>query len=143
MPGSVEIRLLEELADEDSTDLAECLSSGMLTPTGSGVGFRHELGRLAVEHALTPDPSHLTDEKAFRALASQAPDDLSALAHHADAAGNAEAVLRFAPSGRERGLGSRAPIARLRSSTRERSAITSPRTRNASPCSRAMRSRPG
>ncbi|MET0560541.1 MAG: AAA family ATPase [Gaiellaceae bacterium] len=102
VPGSVEIRLLEELADEDFAHLAECLSSGMLTPTGSGVGFRHELGRLAVEQALTPDLRISLNEKAFHALASQAPDDLSALAHHADAAGNADAVLRFAPAAASR-----------------------------------------
>src|SRR5919106_1428679 len=55
VPGSVEISLLEELAGEDMGHLAECLSTGMLTPTGAGVGFRHELARLAIERALTPD----------------------------------------------------------------------------------------
>jgi DNA-binding CsgD family transcriptional regulator len=97
VPGSVEISLLAELAGKDMGHLAECLSSGMLTPTGAGVGFRHELGRLAIEHELTPDRRISLNEKAFHALAAHSADDLSALAHHADAAGDSEAVLRFAP----------------------------------------------
>jgi DNA-binding CsgD family transcriptional regulator len=100
VPGSVEISLLEELAGEDMGHLAECLSSGMLTPTGAGIGFRHELARLAIERALTPDRRISLNEAAFHALADRTADaqDLSALAHHADAAGNAEAVSRFAPA---------------------------------------------
>ena len=99
-PGSLEIWLLEEIAGDDFTHLAECLASGMLIPTPVGVGFRHELGRLAVEHSLPPDRRISLNEKAFQALAAQPAEaqDLSALAHHADAAGNADAVLRFAPA---------------------------------------------
>ena len=104
VPGSIEMWLLEELAGEDVGHLAECLASGMLTPTGVGIGFRHELARLAIERALTPDRRISLNEAALRALADQPPDrqDLSALAHHADAAGNAEAVLRYAPAAAER-----------------------------------------
>jgi hypothetical protein len=102
VPGSVEISLLEELAGQDMGHLAECLSSGMLTPAGAGVGFRHELARLAIEHELAPDRRISLNEKAFRELAVHSPDDLGALAHHADAAGNSEAVLRFAPAAAKR-----------------------------------------
>ena len=102
VPGSVAVWLLEELAGEDFAHLAECLASGMLTPTRTGVGFRHELGRLAIEHELAPDRRISLNEKAFRELAAHSPDDLSALAHHADAAGNSEAVLRFAPAAARR-----------------------------------------
>jgi tetratricopeptide (TPR) repeat protein len=100
VPGSIEIPLLEELAGEDMGHLAECLASGMLVPTGLGVGFRHELARLAIERSLAPDHRISLNEEALRALADQPPDrqDPSALAHHADAAGNASAVMRFAPA---------------------------------------------
>ncbi len=100
VPGSVEIWLLEELAGDDMAHFAECLASGMLTPSSLGVGFRHELGRLAIEHALTPDRRIGLNEGALRALAARPEEgrDLSALAHHADAAGNGEEVLRFAPA---------------------------------------------
>ena len=79
--------------------LAECLASGMLDTVGRRLGFRHELARLAIEQSLTPDRRIALNEIALRALAAQpeAEQDLSALAHHADVAGDAEAVRRFAP----------------------------------------------
>jgi DNA-binding CsgD family transcriptional regulator/tetratricopeptide (TPR) repeat protein len=100
VPGSIEIWLVEEVAGDDISHLAECLASGMLTPAGAGVGFRHELARLAIERSLAPDRRLSLNEAALRALADQTDgqQDLSALAHHADAAGNAEAVVRFAPA---------------------------------------------
>jgi DNA-binding CsgD family transcriptional regulator/tetratricopeptide (TPR) repeat protein len=100
VPGSIEIWLLEELAGDDMSHLAECLASGMLVPTDAGVGFRHELARLALERSLTLDRRISLNEEALRALADQPPrrQDPSALAHHADAAGNAAAVMRYAPA---------------------------------------------
>ncbi|HET9437335.1 MAG TPA: AAA family ATPase, partial [Gaiellaceae bacterium] len=99
VPGSIDVRLLEELAGDDMTQLAECLASGMLVPTTTGVGFRHELARLAIERSLTPDRRISLNQRALETLAAQPEErlDPSALAHHADAAGNGEAVLRFAP----------------------------------------------
>ena len=99
VPGSIEIWLLEELAGDDFAHLAECLASGMLIPSGAGLGFRHELARLAIEQSLTPDRRIALNERVLRALAArpEAKQDVSALAHHADAAGDADAVLRFAP----------------------------------------------
>jgi DNA-binding CsgD family transcriptional regulator/tetratricopeptide (TPR) repeat protein/GTPase SAR1 family protein len=100
VPGSIEMWLLDDLGGEDVGYLAECLASGMLSPTGAGVGYRHELARLAIEHSLAPDRRFALNEAALRALSELPADqqDLSALAHHADAAGNAAAVLRFAPA---------------------------------------------
>jgi DNA-binding CsgD family transcriptional regulator len=100
VPGSIEIWLLERLAGFDFEHLAECLASGMLTPTSVGVGFRHELARLAIERALSPDRRRALNAAALEALAElpEAARDLAALAHHADAAGDREAVMRFAPT---------------------------------------------
>ena len=100
VPGSIDLVLLQQLAEADFDHLAECLASGMLAPTGAGVGFRHELARLAVEDALTPDRRISLNETALHALATAPAEaqDLTALAHHADAAGDAEAVRRFAPA---------------------------------------------
>ena len=102
VPGSVEIWLLGELASDDIGHLAECLASGMLVATGQGVGFRHELARLAVERSLTPDRRIALNEAALHALARQPRRDPSALAHHADAAGAAGDVLRYAPEAARR-----------------------------------------
>ncbi len=104
VPGTVEISLAEELAREDFGQLAECLASGMLVASGLGLAFRHELARLAVEASLTPDRRIALNEAAFAALA-RAPEgtqSLAALAHHADMAGNGDAVLRYAPAAAER-----------------------------------------
>ncbi len=103
-PPPAEPWLLEALAGQAVEHLDECLTSGMLTPEPGGVAFRHELARLAVEESLSPDRSLALHRQALAALAeppSGAPD-LARLAHHADAADDAGAVLRFAPAAAER-----------------------------------------
>jgi len=104
VPGTTEFWLLERLAPQERPQLDECLASGMLTSMLGGVGFRHELARLAIESSLSPDRRVGLNQAAFRAIADppSGEPDLAALAHHADAAGDAEAVLRFAPAAAER-----------------------------------------
>lgn len=99
-PPQAELWLLEVLATDALDHLEECLRSGMLTSEPGGVAFRHELARLAVEESLPPNRSIALHRKALAALATPpagAPD-LVRLAHHAEAANDAEAVLRFAPA---------------------------------------------
>lgn len=78
-----------------------CLRRGRRREDGpSGVAFRHELARRAVEESLPPNRRLLLHRKALNALADPptgAPD-LERLSHHADAAGDGPAVLRFAPA---------------------------------------------
>jgi DNA-binding CsgD family transcriptional regulator len=104
VPGDVEILLVERLASATISQLDECLASGVLRATSRGVEFRHELARLAVEESLTPDRRIELNRMAFRAIidAPSGELDLAALAHHADAAGDAEAVLHYAPPAAER-----------------------------------------
>jgi DNA-binding CsgD family transcriptional regulator len=79
--------------------LDECLSSGMLSVDADAVAFRHELARLAVEESLSPKRRVDLHRRALAAL----PDpptgtrDLARLAYHAEAAGDGDSVLRFAP----------------------------------------------
>lgn len=104
VPLLVELWLLEALAGETSANLDECLASGILEPHPGSVAFRHELARLAVEELLAPNKRVVLHRAALAALAappSGAPD-LARLAHHAEAAGDIEAVLRFAPAAAER-----------------------------------------
>jgi hypothetical protein len=71
----------------------------MLTASPAAVAFRHELARLAVEESLAPNRRVALHSKALAALAdppSGAPE-FARLAHHAEAAGDREAVLEFAP----------------------------------------------
>jgi DNA-binding CsgD family transcriptional regulator len=99
VPPEVELWLLEALAVETIAGLDECLTSGMLTPRPGGVAFGHELARLAVEDSILPNRKMDLHRMATAALAAPpigAPD-LARLTHQAEAAGDAEAVLRFAP----------------------------------------------
>lgn len=109
-PPSVELQLLEELAGGEAEELDDCLSSGMLVWRAGALEFRHELARLAIEDSLDPRRRLALHRKALSALA--VPDgrepDVARLAHHAEAAGDAEAVLRYAPAAAERASALRA-----------------------------------
>ena len=95
-----EIWLLEALAPAELDRLEECLASGMVISDREGVAFRHELARMAVEEALPPDRRVSLHRAAAEALAGprDGRPNLARVAHHADAAGDGAAVLRFAPT---------------------------------------------
>jgi len=100
VPAQAELWLLEALAGEWIGGLDECLTSGMLTPEPAGVAFRNELARLAVEESIALNRRVDLHRQALVALADPpggAPD-LARLSHHAEAAGDVDAVLRFAPA---------------------------------------------
>lgn len=102
-----ELWLLDALEPDggaEVTALDACLASGMLTATRDAIAFRHELARLAVEESIVPGRRSALHRAALAALLEPpggAPDS-ARLAHHADAAGDREAVLRFAPAAAER-----------------------------------------
>jgi DNA-binding CsgD family transcriptional regulator/tetratricopeptide (TPR) repeat protein len=87
---------------EDSQGSAdECLATGILVPDGPGLRFRHELSRMAVEAGIPP---HRRTELHARLLArlEAAGADPVLLAHHAEGADDAQAVLRHAPEAARR-----------------------------------------
>ena len=100
VPQRAEVWLLEALADGALTGIDECVNSGMLRSEPGGVAFRHELARIAIEESLEPERTVLLHRRAVAALAEPAigAPDLARLAHHAEAAGDTVAVLRFAPA---------------------------------------------
>jgi ATP/maltotriose-dependent transcriptional regulator MalT len=99
VPGQVEPWLLEALGGELEEATEECLGSGMLTADRTHIAFRHELARLTVEDAILPTRGLTLHRAALAALAARGEDDpdLDRLAHHAEAAGDASAVLEWAP----------------------------------------------
>jgi len=103
VPPRAELWLLEQLVPDALDSLEECLSSGMLRPEAGFVEFRHELARLAVEDALPPTTRVALHRHALAALTESTTGllDLPRLAHHAEAAGDVEAVLRYAPAAAE------------------------------------------
>ncbi|HEY2437003.1 MAG TPA: AAA family ATPase, partial [Solirubrobacteraceae bacterium] len=100
VPQRAEVWLLEALAPIALEALDECVSSGILRTEADGVAFRHELARLVVEESLPLDRAIALHRRALDALAEPAigEPDLARLAHHAEAARDAAAVLRFAPA---------------------------------------------
>jgi DNA-binding CsgD family transcriptional regulator len=97
IPSTVEPWLLDALVS-NSGDLDECLVHGMLTSTPAGVAFRHEFARLAVDDSIPPNRKAELHRKALARLATPPSGavDPARLAHHAEAAGEADAVLEFA-----------------------------------------------
>ena len=111
VPQRAEVWLLEAMTGGGLEGLDECLRSGVLRAQADGVVFRHELARLAVENALSPDRAVSLHRRALAALGRPelgAPD-LARLAHHAEAAGDGPAVLRYAPAAGEHAASLGAP----------------------------------
>ncbi|HEX3689935.1 MAG TPA: LuxR C-terminal-related transcriptional regulator [Solirubrobacteraceae bacterium] len=105
VPGQVDVRLLEELAGELVDHLQTCLDSGILDASGPQVRFRHELARLTIEESMSPARRVALHRRALVALVERGAD-LARLVHHAEAAGDGEAVLRWAPAAAERAASS-------------------------------------
>lgn len=94
----VDLDLLRKTVETDHAALDECLTAGVLVCEPEGFRFRHEIARLAVESAL---PAHRRADlhaQVLRALESAGTADTARLAHHAEAAGDGAAVLRYAPA---------------------------------------------
>jgi predicted ATPase len=104
VPQLVELWLLEALAGDDLSHLDDCLASGMLRFESGAVGFRHELARQAIEASIPPLRQASLHRTALRALIQPptgAPHP-ARVAHHAEAAGDVDAVLEYAPAAAER-----------------------------------------
>ena len=102
-PPSLDAKLLLAVCGEAADAVDECLDAGVLRAADGGVAFRHELARTAVEEALSPTRRLALHRAVLLALADTAAGrpDLARLAHHAEHAGDAEAVLRYAPAAAE------------------------------------------
>jgi ATP/maltotriose-dependent transcriptional regulator MalT len=94
---------LERVCGEAASQLHECLSAGVLVNTDTGTAFRHELARRAVEESLAPTRRAELHRRVLDVLADPPAGlpDLARLAHHAEAAEDPQAVLRYAPAAAE------------------------------------------
>ena len=96
VPLRAETWLLERVVPDELARLDRCLESGVVRGDRDGVAFRHELARLAVEGTLALHRRRALHAAILSALEDRG--DLSRLAHHAEEAGDVEAVLRYAPA---------------------------------------------
>ena len=99
VPGRIEMDLLQQMLSPQASTIEECIERGMLRTDDSSLVFRHELARRAVEDTLAPSRRQVLHQAALKALRGSGQDtiQLSRLVHHAALAGDAEAVLHFAP----------------------------------------------
>ncbi len=100
VPGPVEGWLLDALAAAAADVLDECIGTGMMVLSGDRVEFRHEIARQVVEESMPPGRRKAMHRAALAALIARpaGQQDPARLAHHADAAGDAAAVLAYAPA---------------------------------------------
>ena len=99
VPPQAELWLLEAIAADSIAALEQTLASGMLVSQPAAVVFRHELARLAVEESIAPNRRLDLHRRTLAALAHPpfGLPDMARLAHHAEAAQDATAVLDYAP----------------------------------------------
>jgi DNA-binding CsgD family transcriptional regulator len=102
VPGPVGPQQLETIAGDLIEHVDECLASGMLSAGTADLAFRHELSRAAIEDATAPTRRVALHRAALSALGERPGAESARLAHHAEAAQDADAVLRWAPRAAER-----------------------------------------
>jgi DNA-binding CsgD family transcriptional regulator len=110
VPTAAELWLLEAVAPDALDHLDAHLESGMLRAERNSISFRHELARLAIQSAV-PLLRRLELHAAILQALSSPPDakpDPSRLAHHAEEAGDTEAVLKHAPAAARRAVAAHA-----------------------------------
>ncbi len=100
-PGRAELWLLEELVPGSAEAMDECLSCGMAVLAG-GLEFRHDIERQVVAESMPAGRRIALHRAALAALAGRQHSDLARLVHHAEAAGDADAMLRFGPAAAQR-----------------------------------------
>jgi DNA-binding CsgD family transcriptional regulator/tetratricopeptide (TPR) repeat protein len=110
VPPRAEIWLLDAMARDELAGLESCLASGILEEDASAVSFRHEIARAAVEDSLPPHVRVALHRRALSALtaASGHAPDAARVAHHAEAAGDGDVVVRYARLAGERAATMRA-----------------------------------
>ncbi|MBV9169151.1 MAG: hypothetical protein JOZ81_03585, partial [Chloroflexi bacterium] len=90
--------LVELVLPTDAESLDACVEAGVLTVDGPALAFRHELVRETVLDVLPLHRRRLLHRRVLEAMveAGMRDDLLAALAHHAEAAGDDQAVLKYA-----------------------------------------------
>ncbi|MGH3121985.1 MAG: ATP-binding protein [Streptosporangiaceae bacterium] len=98
----VEFPLLESVTDCPPSAVDELIAAGLLTGDGTGLKFRHEIARLAVQDAIPPHRRGIIHAAILDTLRRSGGDDDARMAFHAEGAGDGPAVLRYAPAAARR-----------------------------------------
>ncbi len=102
--SNIETRVLMAVAGPEMEAIEECATAGVLRAQENGFAFRHEIARETILDTISPQRLITLHQMVLAALeASEArPDMLARLAHHAEAAGDRERVLQYAPASARR-----------------------------------------
>jgi predicted ATPase len=101
LPGRTPSWLTGTLLGDMGAAADETVERGLLRYHDETVGFRHELGRLAVEGTVPRARAQALHARILQALIEH-DADLSQLVHHASHARDVHAVLKYAPQAAER-----------------------------------------
>jgi DNA-binding CsgD family transcriptional regulator len=95
----IEPWLLAEVTRAEADAVSESLHLGILQAQGDCLAFRHELARQAILDTMAPHQRTFLHRAVLDALkiSPQGQNDLTRMAHHAEAAGDREAILTYAP----------------------------------------------
>jgi len=96
VPGRCERAVVEANHPGSGGLLATCRERGLLDFDEQAVWFRHELARRAVEGAIPPSRRRRLHRLVMEGLATQGADP-ARIVHHAEQAGDVDALLRFGP----------------------------------------------
>lgn len=96
----VEPWLLSAVTSAEAYAAEQCLTIGVLRVQGDNLIFRHELARQIIIEAISPHRRMVLHRLVLEALKSSllARTNYARLAHHAEALGDPEAVLTYAPA---------------------------------------------
>ncbi|WP_219471944.1 ATP-binding protein [Nonomuraea rhizosphaerae] len=97
-----EVRLLETVSGCGPAAMDELLRCGLVAEDGQWLRFCHEIARLAVAGAVPGHRGRAVHGLVLEALGELGCDDHARMAFHAEAAGDAAAVLRHAPAAARR-----------------------------------------
>jgi len=98
VPGRAERWLVDALLAPTLAEIEAALASGLLVAEGDTLAFRHELGRVAVESALSPPRAQAWHARLLAALeAAGAETAVARRVHHAVQARDRGAIGRLAP----------------------------------------------
>ncbi|HXO99017.1 MAG TPA: AAA family ATPase [Luteibacter sp.] len=98
VPARAEIAMVDAVLAPTADVISEALASGLLTVADGAYAYRHELARMAMENAMPAPVAASLHARVLSYLEAEGGQVSTArLVHHAARAGDAGAVLKYAP----------------------------------------------
>lgn len=99
VPRHIERWVLDRVFDANVPSIEQCLNSGLLDADADTLRFRHELARIVIENSLSAPAARALHSRVLQLFVKHGSGRVAAarLAHHATRAGDAAAILQYAP----------------------------------------------